>query len=83
MDFKFFSKNDNTLFLSVNGFIRIQPQVRHYDNAEFCFQFGDDEPVAFANGTIEISMKITANSEGYITFTDGDNRFTIFARERQ
>ena len=81
MDFKFFENKKDNLLLS-NQFFRIQPAIQHYDNVEYCFQFGENEPVAFANSTNEISIKITANSEGYITFTDGDNRFTIFARER-
>jgi hypothetical protein len=82
MDFKFFEKKKDNLLLS-NQFFRFQPMIEHYDNVEFCFQFDDSEPVAFANGTNEISLKITANSEGYITFTNGDKRFTIFAREIQ
>lgn len=81
MDFKFFEKRENNQSL-VNQFFRFQPIIQNYDDVEFCFQFDDNEPVAFAEGTNEISMKITATSEGKITFTDGDNRFTIFAREK-
>jgi hypothetical protein len=80
-DFKFFKDNDTQL-LRVNNLLTIQPQIR-YDNVEFCFQFDDDEPTVFANGTEEISIRIEPTNGGNITFTTNDKQFTIFARERQ
>jgi hypothetical protein len=83
-DFKFFNENQE-LRLSSN-FFTFHPQTlrpQTFNNAEFCFQFDDDEPVAFANDTNEISIRVNATSEGTITFTNNNKNFTIFARERQ
>ena len=78
-EFKFFNKKQE-LLLSSNFFTAI-PQT--FNDVEFCFQFNDNEPITFANGTNEISIKVNATSEGYITFNDNNNVFKIFARERQ
>jgi hypothetical protein len=80
-EFKFFKENDTLLCLE-NSFLALPSQIR-YDNVEFCFQFDDDEPTVFANGTEEISIRIEPTNGGNITFTTNDKQFTIFARERQ
>jgi hypothetical protein len=80
-EFKFFKENDTRLCLE-NSFLAFPSQIR-YDNVEFCFQFDDDEPTVFANGTEEISIRIEPTNGGNITFTTNDKQFTIFARERQ
>jgi hypothetical protein len=83
-DFKFFNKNQELEFTS--NFFTFRPQTLHpqtFNDVEFCFQFDDNEPVPFANGTNEISIKVDGTSEGIITFTDNNKNFTIFARERQ
>ena len=70
-DFKFFNK-DQELRLSSN-FLTFNPQTlipQTFNDVEFCFQFDNDEPVAFANGTNEISIRVSGTSEGIITFTD-------------
>jgi hypothetical protein len=82
-DFKFFNKNQELEFTS--NFFTFRPQTLHpqtFNDVEFCFQFDDNEPVPFANGTNEISIKVDGTSEGIITFTDNNKNFTIFARER-
>jgi hypothetical protein len=83
-DFKFFNKNQEPEFTS--NFFTFHPQIlrpQTFNDVEFCFQFDDDEPVAFANGTEEISIRVSGTSEGNITFRDNNKNFTIFARERQ
>jgi hypothetical protein len=83
-DFKFFNKNQELEFTS--NFFTFPPQTLHpqtFNDVEFCFQFDDNEPVPFANGTNEISIRVDGTSEGIITFTDNNKNFTIFARERQ
>lgn len=89
-DFKFFNKNDNN-FLPVGQFLRLQPlgqilrlqpQVR-YEDVEFCFQFGEDEPVPFMSGSEFCQITLDNTSEGNMTFTNNGNTFKLFARERQ
>jgi hypothetical protein len=78
-DFKFFNKRPELLF--VNNALTLQPHV--FENVEFCYQFDDDEPVVFADGTNELRITVNDTSGGNITFTDNNKNFTIFARERQ
>lgn len=80
-EFKFF-KNNDTQLRWVNNLLTIQPQIR-YDDAEFCYQFDDEEPTVFAHGTGEITLRIEPSDGGNITFTANDKQFKIFARERQ
>jgi len=55
------------------------------ENVEFCFQFGDEEPIVFATGPNECSIRLSPNTENSnIIFTDSnDKQFKLFARERQ
>ena len=76
MNFKFF-KGDETPTLCFTP-VSFEPS-----NVEFCFQFDNEEPTVFANGTEEISLRIEPTSGGNVTFTANDKQFTIFARERQ
>ena len=85
--FKFFKDNENN-FLPVGQFLRrqpigqiLRPQVR-YENVEFCFQFGEDEPVPFMTGSEFCQITLDNSSEGNMTFTDNGNTFKLFARER-
>jgi hypothetical protein len=79
-DFKFFKENDTQLFVR-NDLFTIQPQIR-YDNVEFCFQFGENEPVAFATGPNGCNITLNNTSDAVIQFTDNNNTFKLFARER-
>ena len=83
-EFKFFKDNDTQsgFTLLTNRLPVFIPQVR-YDNAEFCFQFDDEEPTVFAHSTGEITLRIAPSDGGNITFTANDKQFKIFARERQ
>jgi len=79
-DFKFFKGNvDN--FLLINELIMARPQVS-YENVEFCFQFGEDEPVPFMAGSEFCRITLDNTPEGYMEFTDNGNTFKLFARER-
>jgi hypothetical protein len=52
-------------------------------NVEFCFQFGDDEPVVFANGPNECSIRLSPTNNAEMTFNDNGRVFKLFARERE
>ena len=76
MNFKFF-KGDETPTLY------FQPVSFEPLNVEFCFQFGDDEPVVFANGPNDCSIRLSPTSNSEMTFNDNGRVFRLFARERQ
>lgn len=100
MDFKFFEQRKTTAIINLNDYwetttsfalgdtspsrvINIQPQ--RFQNTEFCFQFGDNEPIVFAN-TLGSSCTIQLNptSDANMIFNDGNgNVFKLFARETQ
>jgi hypothetical protein len=84
MNFKFFQGKTN-LFLQLEPtqVLSLRPYRFQPDNVEFCFQFDNEEPTVFANGTEEMSLRIEPTSGSNITFTANDKQFTIFARERQ
>ena len=52
-------------------------------NVEFCFQFGDEEPVVFATGPNDCSIRLSPTSNTEMTFNDNGRVFKLFARERQ
>lgn len=76
MNFKFF-KGDETPRLY------FQPQTQLFLDVEFCFQFGDEEPVVFANGPNECIIRLSPTSNSEMTFNDNGKVFKLFARERQ
>ncbi len=83
MNFKFFQKEENT-------FLRLEPIQQLTltrpsftpENVDFCFQFGDDEPIVFATGPNECSIRLSPTSNSQMTFNDNDKVFKLFARER-
>jgi hypothetical protein len=79
-DFKFFNKGENE-----SGQIALFSNIEfsRFDNAEFCFQFENREPIVFARGNSTLAITLQPNSNANIEFTDGDNKFTLFAREAQ
>jgi hypothetical protein len=83
MSFKFFQKGDD------NGFLRLEPIQQltltrfNPENVEFCFQFGDEEPVVFATGPNTCTINLSTQSNSNVTFNDNDRVFKLFARERQ
>jgi hypothetical protein len=52
-------------------------------NVEFCFQFGDNEPVVFAHGPNECSIRLSPTINSEMTFNDNGRVFKLFARETQ
>jgi hypothetical protein len=76
MNFKFF-KGDETPMLYFT------PTVFEPSNVEFCFQFGDEEPVVFANGPNECNITINPTRDGSMIFNDNGKVFKLFARERE
>ena len=76
MNFKFF-KGDETPMLYFQTF-SFEPS-----NVEFCFQFGDEEPVVFANGPNECSIRLNPTNDTNLIFNDNGRVFKLFARERQ
>ena len=75
MDFKFFKGNEtSTLYFTPH---RYEPE-----NVEFCFQFGDEEPVVFASGPNECSIRLGQTTDSNMTFNDNGRVFKLFARER-
>jgi hypothetical protein len=79
MNFKFFQTKD----LEHNNFILIQPAIFTPSNVEFCFQFGDEEPVVFATGPNECSIRLSPTSDTNMIFNDNGRVFKLFARERE
>jgi hypothetical protein len=53
------------------------------ENVEFCFQFGDEEPVVFATGPNQCNITINPTRDGSMMFNNNGNVFKLFARERQ
>jgi len=76
MNFKFF-KGDNT------PSIFFTPMTFEPSNVEFCFQFGDENPVVFATGPNECHIRLTPEVNSNMTFNDNGRVFKLFARERQ
>ena len=80
MKFKFFQKESNELTISNNTLFLMNPV--QFANAEFCFQFGDEEPVVFFSGNNECHIHLNPTSNANMTFTDNGREFKLFARER-
>jgi hypothetical protein len=76
MNFKFF-KGDETPILCLT------PHRYEPDNVEFCFQFGDNEPIVFAHGPNDCSIHLSPTNNAEMTFNDNGRVFKLFARERQ
>ena len=76
MNFKFF-KGDETPRLCFT------PHIVEPENVEFCFQFGDEEPVVFASGPNECNIRLSPTTYSDMTFNDNGRVFKLFAREIQ
>jgi hypothetical protein len=77
MNFKFFDNNEKP-----NTLLFYSPHRYEPENVEFCFQFGDDEPIVFASGPNECSIRLSPTSNSNMTFNDNGRVFKLFARER-
>jgi hypothetical protein len=78
MNFKFFKGVETPTTLHFQPYPTFIPE-----NVEFCFQFGDENPVVFATGPNECSIRLSPTSNANMTFNDNDRVFKLFARERQ
>lgn len=83
MSFKFFQKDNDNMFLQLEPIQQLTLTRFNPENVEFCFQFGDDEPVVFATGPNECHITINPTRNGNMTFNDNGRVFKLFARERQ
>jgi hypothetical protein len=79
MNFKFFQREEPTH----NNYILFTPVTFIPANVEFCFQFGNEEPIVFATGPNECSIRLSPSPNSNMTFNDNDRVFKLFARERQ
>jgi hypothetical protein len=83
MSFKFLRGKDEDFFVRLEPTQQLVLTRFRPDNVEFCFQFDNNEPVVFATGPNECSIRISPESDGNMTFTDNNNNvFKLFARER-
>jgi hypothetical protein len=84
MNFKFLTgKQDMFLNLEPTQLLTLRGNTFYPENVEFCFQFGDDEPVVFATGPNECHIHLRPQNGSNMTFTDNDREFKLFARQRQ
>ena len=79
MSFKFLQKKE----ITHDNFIVFNPSRFEPSNVEFCFQFGDEEPVVFATGPNNCVITINPTHDGNMIFNDNGKVFKLFARERQ
>jgi hypothetical protein len=84
MGFKFFQGKTN-LFLELEPtqILTLTRPTFTPENVEFCFQFGNNEPVVFATGPNQCTIHLSPTNSCEVLFTDNDNVFKLFARERQ
>jgi hypothetical protein len=83
MSFKFLTGNQD-MFLNLEPtqlLTLTRPTI--INDVEFCFQFGDNEPVVFATGPNECQIRLSPQTDSNMTFTDNDREFKLFARQRQ
>jgi hypothetical protein len=84
MNFKFFQgKTKLFLELEPTQILTLTRPTFIPENVEFCFQFGNNEPVVFATGPNECSIHLSPNSSTEMSFTDNNNVFKLFARQIQ
>ena len=82
MNFKFFQGNNNMfLQLEPTQLLTLNRHRFNPENVEFCFQFGDDEPVVFATGPNECSIHLNPTTDANIAFNNNGKEFKLFARE--
>jgi hypothetical protein len=82
MNFKFFQgNNDMFLQLEPTQLLSLNRHRFNPENVEFCFQFGDEEPIVFATGPNECSIRLSPTTDTNITFNDNNKVFKLFARE--
>lgn len=86
-NFKLGRENEVNSFLFTNnnvGLFTINNAVT-FNQAEWVFQFDEEEPTVFATQQDQPNLTITLNNtnNASIEFSNNNRRFKIFARERQ
>jgi len=90
-NFKFL-KNENIGVINLNDYwetaTNTEDRLIYFtptpiNDCEFCFQFGDEEPVVFAHGPNECSIHLNPTNNAEMTFNDNGKVFKLFARQRQ
>ena len=84
MGFKFFRGTNNfiSFFDNAGDGLFMMQNVQHANN-EYCFQFGDEEPVVFAVGNNQLTITLSPTRDGNVIFNNNGSTFKLFARERQ
>ena len=83
MSFKLLRGKEEYSLLQLEPMQQLSLTRYNPQNVEFCFQFGDDEPVVFAHGPNDCSIRLSPTSNTEMTFNDNGRVFKLFARERQ
>ena len=85
MDFKLLRGKEENYFLRLEPVQQLTLTRPSFTpaNVEFCFQFGDEEPVVFGSGPNECSIRLSPSPDGNMIFNDNGRVFKLFARERQ
>jgi hypothetical protein len=81
MSFKFF-KGRTDSYLQLEPMQMLTFHRPTFQNVEFCFQFGNNEPTVFATGPNECTIRLSPSPESIVTFTSNEgSTFKLFARE--
>jgi hypothetical protein len=81
MSFKFF-KGRTDSYLQLEPMQMLTFHRPTFQNVEFCFQFGNNEPTVFATGPNECTIRLSPTPDGIVTFTSNEgSTFKLFARE--
>ena len=83
MSFKLLRGKEEYSLLQLEPMQQLSLTRYNPQNVEFCFQFGDEEPVVFASGPNDCSIRLSPTSNTEMTFNDNGRVFKLFARERQ
>jgi hypothetical protein len=79
--FKFLRGEEKSL-LMLEPMQQLTVTRARFDDVEFCFQFGDEEPVVFASGPNDCNIHLSPTSDSNMIFNDNGRVFKLFARER-
>lgn len=81
MNFKFFKGKDTFYLEPTQQLVLRGPEYRRHVNNEYCFQFGDSEPVVFASGQGNITITLSPTENCSMIFNNEGQTFKLFARE--
>jgi hypothetical protein len=71
-----------------NGEVNTTPESKLINEAEWVFQFDDDEPQVFSvtpedktGEPLSITVSVSNDSDSNVVFSNGDKKFSIYSRE--